>query len=692
MVVSLLRRGVFRQCALALLLSSGAAVPCLAEEAIFVAPDGRDTWSGGAATANAAGTDGPLATMSAAVRTARTRASVRQIFMRQGTYYMEAPLRLGSEDAGLRISGYRGEVAKVFGGRPITAWQHSAEGWISAMPGVAPTLTGLPILLLAGRHVPLARMPAVGTGEDHESAWFFADQAPAGIDAHRAFRVRANDLAALRAAEPGAWVSIFGQRGWLNYVLPVRQVDLSARVITLAGYAWDALGEGSRFALLNAGTAAHAADTSFWYDAVHAMLHVNDPTAAGQQPEMVVATLPCMMSIENAHDITLTGLEFAGSATDGAAICLAHTRAITIKDTTIHDTGDGIRLDAAVDTQILHNVIMRTAGSGILLRHAADGTIVQANWLHDIGWLHEDAMAIDFNASSRAQFVENRIEDVAKFAIGGGSLSDGGAYDNRFEGNEIHRTNQRTSDGGAIMVIGWAQDATRDLIRGNFISGTGALGNIGWDGKPRTQFQDPATHLVSHAIYLDDWTSGAQVSGNLICGNVGGIDLHAGWDNRVADNVLIDNAGVAITIDGVVWLGAGAHPHPMVHNLVEHNLVVLHTAAVWQSGIVTVRGGPDVAQFDHNVYTGPGLNDQAFHHDTDHIWSSYSFGIDTWRARGQDVDSDLGPTVASVTLQNDHLVVSSSHNAPAPLPLSRIGRPEDRAGLNARIRQSCGLH
>jgi hypothetical protein len=671
-----------------MLLFAVAAAPALADgsaSAFYVATGGRDSWSGRLSEPNADGTDGPFATLAAA-RSAM-RAGIRLTYVRQGAYFLPAPLQLEERDSDDRIMAYPGEHATIYGGVRVPTWRLSGGRWLAPLPTQLRKDSSLPLLIVNGKRFPIARLPSAGPGDDHEAAWFFADSIPPDVDPHHSFRVRPQDAEALAAAKPGEVVSIFGQRGWQDYVLPIKQVDPVSRIITLDGSTWDAIGEGSRFAVLNGATAPG----TWRIDRSSNLLEINPTDAASPVPSAVAATLPCIVSIEHARNVSITGLRFVGSATEGAAICLTRTMRVTLDRLVIADTGDGIRLDQATDTCITGSEITRTGGQGIVLRNGSDGTVVSENWIHEIGWLHQDGSAISFEDSSRNLFARNKIESVAKFGIGGGSLTGRAAHDNVIEDNEIARANQRTSDGGGIMLIGWAQDATHDVIRGNFVTATSALGNVGWDGKPHTTFQDPVTRLVSQAIYLDDWASAVDVHHNLLCGNIGGMELHSGWDNSVHDNILVANSGIAFAIDAENWLGKGAHPHPMANNTIERNTVILERPSTGQSGVTAVHGGADAAHFDHNIYAGPGLNGYSFHHEPDHIWSSYSFGIDTWRGRGQDTGSVVGATAAQVVLRDGAVRVVGPADAPAPLPLSEIGRPEDRAGLADRVRQSCGL-
>ena len=78
---------------------------------LYVAPDGRDTWSGQRAAVNADGTDGPLATVAAAQRLLRRMREAQPahdgpwvVALRGGTYELTEPLTFTPEDSGSEAS------------------------------------------------------------------------------------------------------------------------------------------------------------------------------------------------------------------------------------------------------------------------------------------------------------------------------------------------------------------------------------------------------------------------------------------------------------------------------------------------------------------------------------------------------------------------------------------------------------
>ena len=115
----------------------------------------------------------------------------------------------------------------------------------------------------------------------------------------------------------------------------------------------------------------------------------------------------------------------------------------------------------------------------------------------------------------------NLIHDAPHMAIG---LH---GNDHLVEYNDVSRVCLETHDaGGFYMGRDWSQ-------RGNAVR--------------YNHFHDLGRGDVQ-AIYLDDWTSGVEVVGNLCSGARRGILIGGGRDNRVENNVFVD-CGHAVHID-----------------------------------------------------------------------------------------------------------------------------------------------
>ena len=87
---------------LPLLLAMLIAAPAFAADPaadFFVAANGNDNWSGKLAAPNAAGNDGPFATLTKAQQAAHAATGARTILVRGGTYVLDKPLSFTAADS-----------------------------------------------------------------------------------------------------------------------------------------------------------------------------------------------------------------------------------------------------------------------------------------------------------------------------------------------------------------------------------------------------------------------------------------------------------------------------------------------------------------------------------------------------------------------------------------------------------------
>ena len=124
------------------------ATPTWAEEVLFVSPAGNDGWSGTQPTANAAHSDGPLASLHQArlavrARIAKGLTSSITVQIRGGEYELDKTVVFGPEDSGtqkcpITYRAYPGEKPVFTGGKRLTDWKpctNDPEGLSSAAQG-----------------------------------------------------------------------------------------------------------------------------------------------------------------------------------------------------------------------------------------------------------------------------------------------------------------------------------------------------------------------------------------------------------------------------------------------------------------------------------------------------------------------------------------------------------------------------
>jgi hypothetical protein len=161
-----------------LLLATAAA----ASNQWFVSPHGRDSWSGTLPESNAAGSDGPVASVSRAaalVRSRDDRATPATVSISPGTYQQTAPLVFGTRDGGDGEAGRvtwrgQGEAALSFGvalGNNASGdarWSRRAGSdgvWQRRLPSaaVAAGIQPRQLWMAGGARMTRARHPDTGT-------------------------------------------------------------------------------------------------------------------------------------------------------------------------------------------------------------------------------------------------------------------------------------------------------------------------------------------------------------------------------------------------------------------------------------------------------------------------------------------------------------------------------------------------
>jgi len=130
----------------------------------YVSPEGKDTWSGQLAAPNADGTDGPLASVAAAVSASRKQPDQpRQIIIAPGRYFVEKMVSLDPTDSGLTIQGAGQAKTILYGGRPITGWRPDGDHlWTADVPQAKDGTWDFRALVVNDRLCPRARLPQTG--------------------------------------------------------------------------------------------------------------------------------------------------------------------------------------------------------------------------------------------------------------------------------------------------------------------------------------------------------------------------------------------------------------------------------------------------------------------------------------------------------------------------------------------------
>jgi len=191
-------------------------------QTLYVAPDGNDAWSGRLDKPNVDGTDGPLATITAArdaVRDLKGADPGRPVtvLIRGGVYLMDEPFVLtpldsGSADAPVTYAAYPGEKPVLSGGRAITDWQEGADGvWSATVP--ADEGWYFRQLFVNGKRRIRARTPNEG---------YFFTAGKVGDGNNTAFRYAAGDI---QPWDDLADINAVVFHSWETSLLPIQEID-----------------------------------------------------------------------------------------------------------------------------------------------------------------------------------------------------------------------------------------------------------------------------------------------------------------------------------------------------------------------------------------------------------------------------------------------------------------------------------
>jgi parallel beta-helix repeat protein len=591
----------------------------------------------------------PFASLAQA-QSAMQNSTVKTTYVEGGDYYLHNTLNLTAADNGESFLAYLGQTATVHGGQLLDGWTQGANGvWTTHVPAGIFDSGANGNLDIGGVLQTAARFPDAVPSNPIQGGWLFATGG-----SNNSIQFNPGDVPHFSNTS-GLYVEVFGQRGWESYLEPVSSIDYNTNTVHLGGSTWDAIGNGSRYFFFNAADQLNAPG-EWYYDANSSTISYKPSDPSWNGGNAVAANLAKVFAINGASNITLGGLTIDGSTNNGTGVDIVNASSITLEGNHIHSTGTGIHLSGSTQVQVHGNEINNTVGNAIALESGSNYNTVAGNSIHDIGTLQAYSSGISFFGSSNNDFANNTITNISKFGIGGGSNvgKADASYNNIIEYNAIDHTNLATSDGGGIMIIGTQQDLTGDIVRYNSVSNVTAAGTTSWDGTAGSTFLDPTSKLVSFGIYLDDFASGIQVTGNVLNHNIGGIDIHSGWNNTITNNIVVNGSGDSLTMN---WGGGELVPNS--RNVFDRNIVVANgpTSGVAQSG-----GSLTAASWDYNLYSGSQMANHPFH-----IWgvkAPHANSMTQWQSHGFDAHSRVGdPLFVDPAHGNFALAVNSPARA-----------------------------
>jgi hypothetical protein len=593
---------------------------------IYVAPTGSDRWSGRLPLAKDDGSDGPLATLPAALeKTRAARATdpdgTARIVLRGGLYVLDRPLVILPEDSRLAVTAYPREKPVISGETRVTGWRYlrvNPNVWQARAPWAAPFHE----LFVNGRRRQRARFPVSG---------FFQGAPVAGSPTQ--VRFRPGEIKGEWGGEGG--VELVAYQAWSQTRNEIRNVTEASAIASLAGdveankmeHTWryylenvpDVLRPGEWCLDRRTGT------VRYW------------PTAGEDVPSARITAphLDQLVRLEGEQDdpveeVTFRGLVFAetdwrldgGSDVDGqaAATMAAAFQARWAKRCAIEECvftrlgGYAIDLGHGCQQNRISGCAMFDLGGGGVRLGEGDAALAAAgpnfrnsvtdNHIHHIGLVNAPAVGVLVLLSSSNGVAHNEIDHTFYTTISVGwswGYAGNACCGNVIEFNLLHDIGQGLlSDMGGVYTLG-VQPGT--VVRNNVIHDVNAAVYGAW------------------GLYTDEGSSDIVLESNIVyrC-QAAGFHQHYGESNLVRNNIFALNHDAQL-----------AHTRPERHvSFIFSNNIVYFDSGRLLSG--TWSG--DGFVMDHNIYFDTRVGPS-------HRPLDGELKFQAWREMGHDLDSEF---------------------------------------------------
>lgn len=562
-----------------LLFFAGLMVQCSANRdkiTFYVSPNGSDNWSG--RESKVGKEDGPFLTLTKALAAVADLRAAKAwptggvaILLRGGDYAVNSSITLdstisGTADSPLVIKPFKEEIVRFLGGRMVSGFVPAAD---PAIFGIPPDLARQQIyqldlkslgitdygqitprggpgleLFLNGQRMPLARWPNTGWAEiadvPQSGNLVYAGNLP-----HKRFGIpvgRHYGRITYEGDRPDRWSNAgeiflhgYWTWDWFDEYLQVDSIDtLKNEIIIKPPHSRYGYAKKQKFYALN--IPQELDSPGEWYlNRKSGILYFWPPEPIESATAVLSLLDEPVFRLRNVEHVILQGLTIESSRNNGVVVDGGEGNLIA--GCTFRLLGDvAVRINGGHHNGVQSCDIFDVAAGGISLDGGDRKSLTPGNNFADNNHIHHYSTWIrTYQAAISIGGVGNRIShNLIHDAPHSGIILTGNEH--LIEYNEMYNLAQETGDVGAFyMGRDWTQRG--NIIRNNYFH----------------DLLGPGLHGVQ-AVYLDDWTSGTTVVGNIFVRAGRGVMIGGGRDNLVENNLFIDcRPAVHVDSRGLGW-------------------------------------------------------------------------------------------------------------------------------------------
>jgi hypothetical protein len=299
-------------------------------------------------------------------------------------------------------------------------------------------------------------------------------------------------------------------------------------------------------------------------------------------------SLSTLIQLNGSTGVTVQGLTFQNTAANTrAALDLNGASGNSIIDNHFVNNGEALLVDnGSNNNTVSGNQFDNSSTSAVEVQNQSNGNLFDSNLVNGTGAIDCTGGGFFVHGGNNNTISHNLVENTSGIGIGienwdSTTINVG----NVITDNIVQNSNMSssTTDSGAIYELGRSNVNTQSVISNNYISGPNVAAS-------------PGAHIIG--IYLDDNTSGVQVTNNIVVNTIANaVQIHGGNNITIQNNIFDLGANGLSAIlfqDRASDVGGPT----MTNNVVQGNI------------IASTSGSPTA--FDNITAGNPTINNNFF--------------------------------------------------------------------------------